>query len=124
MKTLTKSELMQAAHKIAKAIKVKMNGGDYLVYLQFALKSIHKKSQLDARTVKAGINKLLKSTGLDCFFFETKKVSATHGLIEVNAEYELNKVELKKGQFFGESFTKNGKVCAWVRSFKHTQVAI
>ena len=121
MNKLTKQEIMQASHKLAKAFKVKANNtGDYVVYLSFAMKFIINQANkgVPSITVKAGVNKVLAKYKLNCFFTKTVKVSSTHGLIKVTHEYKLNKVELEKGQYLGKRFVKNNMWCAWVRSEK------
>lgn len=120
---MTNSEIFKAAHKLAKALKNEL-GGDYIVYFAYSLKGVIKMSKkLNKEVAFKKVNELVKRfNGTELLTF-SKKISATHGLKEFDKEYQMNNFKLESGQFFGEVFYKNGKTCAYVRSFITEQIA-
>lgn len=126
---MTKSELFKAAHKLAKAFKAISGGyGDYIVYLQRALKSIiaaSKASNAKDSIIFKMINNTVRTAELCCFITHSVKKHATHGQKVFDSMYKLEKArkELKIGQFFGQVSKSNGQVKAWVKSATTEQVA-
>ena len=117
----------KAAHKMAKANKLAL-GGDYVVYVSLALKAINTlvKKGYSEDKIFAAMNTKIKSISSELpLITKTVKISATHGLKEFSHYYKLEsaKKNLEQGQFFGESFVKNGMVCAWVRSYVSREYA-
>lgn len=117
---MTKSELFKAAHKIAKAYKNNL-GGDYAVYLSFALKQTikAKKALKDTEQVFKAVNLGIKKHNGTDFMMQERTVTASHGQLSFSHHYKLEKAraQLEKGQYLGKVFTdKKGNVCANVYS--------
>lgn len=120
---MTKSEVFKASHKLAKAWHKKL-GGDYVVYFAKALKgTLAASKNLTDDCLFNAMNKIISKFGGDRFITKSVKSNCTHGLVEVKFEHQLNSYKLEKGQFFGKAFSRDGKVCAWVRSISYVQEA-
>ena len=122
---MTKSEILKAAHALAKGAQKKM-GGDYAVYLSLYMSKVFADSKKIAKeAIFSAVNRATAKFGFNPVFLKRTEQKQTHGLIECERGYQLDKEEknLKSGRFLGKRFTKNGNVCAWVRSVKTVLVA-
>lgn len=126
---MNKAMKFKAAHKLAKAYKIKMQGGDYLVYFSHALKLVNLGVQ-KIKGIQGGENKLLngmnnaisniaENAGVKADLITKKrKVYYHHGRESFSHQYKKDKREqqLPKGQFFGVQWVKDRVIYANVRS--------
>ena len=110
---MTKSEIFIAAHKMAKAYKKKAGGfGDYIVYLQHALKNIIKKSKLSsAAVILKKLNVYLSSHGIEGVIRCIKNKSVRAGTINADKRY---KIKAPKGKTIGKIFKSDNGFIAYV----------
>ena len=117
---MTKSEMFKAAHKLAAAYKLDGNG-DYVICFLSALINIRKSVKdgyADEVIFKALNKRIAKASDSLPLITKPVKIDATHGLMEFDAAYQLEKARknLDAGKSFGKVFRKGSKVCAWVCS--------
>lgn len=116
---MTKSEFFKAAHKMAKAYKQSL-GGDYVVYLAYAMKTmVRLSSKWSKEKIFANMNSAIKKHGGSDLMMREVKENQTRGLKTFSHEYKLEKSrkDLAKGEFFGKVFVNAaGEYCAWVNA--------
>lgn len=126
----------KAAHKLAKAYQVKMNGGDYAVYFSHALKLVNLGFKRAAKMIDGeqaaltamnkAIKKISKESGVTLLLI-TRKVKRhfSHGTESFTHRYKKEKREreLTGAYFFGMEWVKDRVIYANLRSTKYVDEA-